>query len=499
MGYNTLRGLKRKANVESGVALTGSAASAGIAGYALRNGKLKPKLAAAAAVPAAAGLFLTGRSMERASGLESRMYKIRAKAHERAANGEYGKGRVRKEATAADYQRYLTRSERLQTAGQAGAGLAASLGTFGASSVLLNSALKDQRAARAEAERIAEGRRNNAGAKALRRGPREVKARWNGVYDIRGVEPKPVMSLPRRLSRRGNVKAGVAAGLLAVPVAAGVNNAMLSRRNEKLIRQRKKDAVGKADREFTVRQRQLEGAGLAAGGVGLAAAATNTGRIVGGYERAYGKYLDRRMNTAKGRKKSELGAAAKKLRNMPRRNMRRIGFAGAGFAAAAPMFWVGGRRVVEKKLDQYDFDAGMAGGLAAAGGYQLANYGTNPLQARQEKKFPAEAKAKREVYAARTFGTDRRGKVNYPPSGDPKWKKYNRNYPLGTGGKMKLGPVTMDYGKYRRVYSRLQGGKTQVAITTGRGVAGGLAAMKANRRYDPVEGRQYKYKRKGKE
>lgn len=252
--------------------------------------------------------------------------------------------------------------------------------------------------------------------------------------------------------------------------------------------------VAKSDKTYTIRQRQLEGLGMAAGGVGLATAAANTGRLVGAYEEGAGRLIARRMNTATGKQKSQLGAAARKLRQPGRRNTRRIGFAGAGFAAAAPLFWTGGRRVVEKKLDQYDWDAGMAGGLAAAGGYQLANYATNPIQRRQEKNFSPEAKAKAKAWAKENFGTGKRGEPNMPPKGDPKWKNYNRNYPLNTGAQMKLGPVTMDYGKYRRAYSRLQGGKSQIAITAGLGVAGGIAALKANRKYDPVQGREYKYR-----
>ena len=243
------------------------------------------------------------------------------------------------------------------------------------------------------------------------------------------------------------------------------------------------------------RRRQAEGAAMTAAGVGSATAAANTGRLVGAYERKRLASINHRMNDASGKKKSQLGRAARKLRNRGRQNNRRIGLALTGFTVGAPLVWTGGRRVVEKKLDQYDWDAGMAGGLAAAGGYQLANYGTNPIQRRQEKKFPESAKRQVKDYGVKTFGADKRGNPDLPPKGDPRWKAYNRNYPKGTGGKIGAGRAKMDYGTYRRAYSRLQGGKTQMAITAGLGVAGGLAAMKANRKYDPPKGREYKYKR----
>lgn len=98
VGYNTLRRLKRQANVETGVSAAGTGAAGLIVGHALRNGKLRPKLALAAAVPAAAGAYATVRSMQRSNSLGSKMYKIRAKAYEREAAGQFGRGRVRKDA-----------------------------------------------------------------------------------------------------------------------------------------------------------------------------------------------------------------------------------------------------------------------------------------------------------------------------------------------------------------------------------------------------------------
>jgi hypothetical protein len=163
----------------------------------------------------------------------------------------------------------------------------------------------------------------------------------------------------------------------------------------------------------------------------------------------------------------------------------------AGFATATPLVWHGSREYVQKKADKHDVDAFMGGALASAGAYQGLGYATHPWQYRQEKKFSPAAKARIDRHFADVFGTDKRGRPVKPGKGDPRYKKFGRTYPK-TDARMKMGPVSVPAHKYKRAMSRLQGGKTQIAVTGGVAAVGGLAAAKANRKFHPVEERKVK-------
>jgi hypothetical protein len=171
----------------------------------------------------------------------------------------------------------------------------------------------------------------------------------------------------------------------------------------------------------------------------------------------------------------------------------RVALISAGFAAAAPNIWMGSRKMVEK-ADKHDVDAFMGGALATAGAYHGALYATKgPLDRRFEREWKKSPNVKNAVRQhAKKHGLDR----NKPPVGDTRWLKYHRDFPKqATNGPVPYRPDFKEKipgARWKRAASRLQGGKTQIAITGGLAAVGGLAAAKANRKFHPVEERKVK-------
>jgi hypothetical protein len=146
----------------------------------------------------------------------------------------------------------------------------------------------------------------------------------------------------------------------------------------------------------------------------------------------------------------------------------------AGFAAATPNVWLGARKVVEKAADAHDVDAFMAGALGTAGAYHGGLYATKRVDRRIEQNIAADPKVKQAL-------TEHRRNVGLPKdarAGDARWLRYHREYPKSIPG-----------WKWKRTLSRLQGGKSQVAISGAAAVAGGMGAAAVNRRVDPVSER----------
>jgi hypothetical protein len=130
----------------------------------------------------------------------------------------------------------------------------------------------------------------------------------------------------------------------------------------------------------------------------------------------------------------------------------------------------------------------MGGALAGAAGYQGAGYLTqlSGWEKRNYARFPDRAK---QVIASHDRKVLRpNGESTNPPKGHPAWKQHGRTYPK-TEAVMRLGRMEIPAHKYKRVMSRLQGGKTQVAITAGVAGAIGLGAAALNRKAHPVSER----------
>jgi len=243
---------------------------------------------------------------------------------------------------------------------------------------------------------------------------------------------------------------------------------------------------------------------MVGGGLAALAAGLSSPRAVSAVERSYASRYAQERDAAqnalrpdgrpdqkkRGEASRQYGEKMKKLK--ARTGFKtRAGLLTAGFATATPLVWHGSREYVQKKADKHDVDAFMAGALGTAGAYQGIGYATHPWQYKQERNFSPAAKDRIRQHQAETFGTDRRGRPMVPPKGDPRWKKFGRTYPK-TDARMKVGPVSVPAHKYKRAMSRLQAGKTQVAITGGLAAVGGLAAAKANRKFHPVEERKVK-------
>ena len=287
------------------------------------------------------------------------------------------------------------------------------------------------------------------------------------------------------------------AALSGVSAARSGNDA--ARWNSKLgkikAKAKEREAAGKYGRpvskaEFSRNEKQ--GAAMIAGGAGALAAGLSSGRAVSAYEQSRISRIDRKIARApkaeRNKVASQLGAKRKKILSKKRGFKTRAGMLVAGYSVATPLVWAGGRKFVEK-ADKHDVDAFMGGALAGAGAYQGAGYMTQLTgwEKRNYARFPDRAK---KVIASHDRKTLRpNGERSNPPKGHPAWKKHGRTYPK-TDAVMRVGRMEIPAHKYKRVMSRLQGGKTQVAITAGAAGAAGLGAAALNRKVRPVSERE---------
>lgn len=262
--------------------------------------------------------------------------------------------------------------------------------------------------------------------------------------------------------------------------------------------------------EKSDRRRQAGGVGLMAAGAGAGAVALSANRGVDAAERAVNARIDRWAQGRKSRlpgygvsasgrpvpkapsgasraQKDRARQAAKRRQgavneinrkaNVARRVSRRAaglptraGLIGAGFSAAVPLTWLGARRVVDKAADKHDVDAFMGASMATGAAYHGGLYSTKRVDRRIERNV-----ANTKEYAA-TLRRHRKdsGLPKNASMGDARWIKYNRTYPKSIPG-----------WRWKRAMSRLQGGKSQVAISGALMAGAGAAGVAANRKIHP--------------
>lgn len=165
----------------------------------------------------------------------------------------------------------------------------------------------------------------------------------------------------------------------------------------------------------------------------------------------------------------------------------RVAMVTAGFAAGVPSIWMGSRKAVDK-ADKHDVDAFMGGALATAGAYHGGLYATK----RVDRNLAQKIKTGPDFQATERSHRKTHGLNGPARKGDARWLAYHRSYPKTTSLPQGAeGPVRpMPGAKWKRSMSRLQGGKTQIAITGALATGGGLAAAKVNRKVDPVNERK---------
>ena len=268
--------------------------------------------------------------------------------------------------------------------------------------------------------------------------------------------------------------------------------------------------VRKADGDepvATIRRKHVQGAAMAGVGGGALVAGLSSPRLVSAYannrSRKYAAQRDAELARyarfhPESRTKIKADNAAKRVYSAQMKALkRRTGFKPralaltAGYSVATPLLWNGTREMFEK-ADQHDVDAFMGGSLLGAAAYQGTGYAMHPWQYKQEsrlKKDPAFKEAFMS-HAKKHFGTDKRGNAILPPKGDPRWKAFHRSYPK-TDQVMHMGRVSVPVHQYKRVMSRLQGGKSQIVATSAAAAAAGLGAAALNRKIDPVDKRPY--------
>lgn len=240
--------------------------------------------------------------------------------------------------------------------------------------------------------------------------------------------------------------------------------------------------VTKASIQMSTNEKQ--GAALIATGAGALAAGLSSGRAVSAYENARVRRIDRKIAktplAASHKIRSELGRSRKKILNNKSGFKTRAGVLIGGYSLATPLIWGGAHKFVEK-ADGNDVNAFMGGALVGAGAYQGAGYMTQLTgwEKRNYAGFSQRAKDTIRAHDKATLRSD--GRTTNPSKGNPAWKKHGRTYPK-TDAQMRLGPVSIPAHKYKRTMSRLQGGKTQVAITSGVAGLTGLATAKVNRK-----------------
>ena len=145
----------------------------------------------------------------------------------------------------------------------------------------------------------------------------------------------------------------------------------------------------------------------------------------------------------------------------------RIAAMSTAMMSGTALAWHGGRNAVEKQLDHNDVDAGMAGALIGAAGYQGAMYATKPIDRKFERQLAQESP---EVRAKLAAHRSRTGVSGSTPIGDPKWLKYHRTYPMRLPG-----------AKFKRGMSYAHAGKTGVALTSAAAASAALIGVQGNR------------------
>jgi hypothetical protein len=255
--------------------------------------------------------------------------------------------------------------------------------------------------------------------------------------------------------------------------------------------------------------KKAEGAAQATAGGAALGLGLSTNRLMNGAEGRWDKKInaryDRMMSSVplgetKEQKKQRGGAVSRinqerngELKKNPYKKITgakgrgRAALLTAGFATGVPNIWLGSRKAVEK-ADKHDVDAFMAGALAGAGAYHGGLYATK----RVDRKLAARVKAGPDFQATERAHRKTHGLKGNPRIGDARWKAYHRTYPKSTTlPKGAEGPTRpMPGARWKRSLSRLQAGKTQVAITAGVAGATGLAGAKLNRKVHPVDERK---------
>ena len=146
----------------------------------------------------------------------------------------------------------------------------------------------------------------------------------------------------------------------------------------------------------------------------------------------------------------------------------------AGYATAIPTVWLGSHKIVEKAVDTRDVDSFMVGALATGGAYHGGLYATKRVDRRIDLNI-ANSPHLKETLAQHKRNV---GLPKHTPAGDPRWLKYNREYPKSIPG-----------WKWKRTLSRLHGGKSQIAISGTAAAIGGLGVTELNRKINPVSER----------